>query len=397
MTEFASAADHTQTRQKWLEMGVPILKTRQSSARSESQPPQSVFDEHLDNTDPDALTRAQQRRNIADPAKEKERWKYTSPHIGGMAPGEFQQWLDKTLKPKKILEWRMYLEQYMLEQRLVAAGRQARAEGRAFSADEIRKLREELKPSGKELRQEEKRLRDLHLQDNLSSELSQLLTDFFDLPVLPDTGYNPAQTSAMSGYVQSVRDIAPPTTHPSAGLSHLRTNAVMENHPIYGPQKHRAPVEARVVDPRDRNEVQRNQTARFGVGGFVAADPQTSTFHGRGANEPLPDRMARQLDESLVGGNKIWVHPEYAHVDDMGKVVLTVGRAHEEATAVKRDDKDAIKAIFEKKRAGTIGSWSGGSINRTAPAPWRAQPLAGPEATEARRMFERANPLPKGL
>ena len=225
-----------------------------------------------------------------------------------------------------------------------------------LTADQIPALGKKLTPSDQELDNEEKRLRDNHLQDKLSSELSQLLTEFLDLPALGQHGYNPAQTDGLRSAVSDMQDTAPPTTHPSAGLSHLRTNAIMDNHPIYGPQIHRAPVEARVLEARDRAVGRQHHEARLGVGGFVAKDPITSTGPGQKGSA---DEMAYRLDPDLEGGNKMWVHPEYATVNDKGRVELVVGRADREPIAIKKKDSDAIRGIFETKRSGLLGSWSG--------------------------------------
>jgi hypothetical protein len=386
VTEFASAADHTQTREKWLEMGVPIVKERQNPREfyktGERKVSESVFEEYLDNTDPEALVRVQtqpQERSFrganAHTMVPKQRWKYTSPHIGGMQEGEFQAWLEKKVTPEMRLEWREFLRQQEMKVRVARERRRARDEGRPLSVERIKQLEVELLPTDEALEQIEKKLRDRHIEDSLSSTLSQLLTEFLDLPPLPGLERTPARTSGLQAQVNNiVADKAPPSTHPSAGLSHLRTNAIMDNHPLYGPQKHRTPVEARVVRPRFTGTNLNEHSARLGVGGFVAADPVTATYNPR--DDPnkiktmsIPDRMATHLEPDIIGGNKLWVHPENAQIDDKGRVSMTVSRADNEALAVKKGD---VQSIFERKRAGlarpAVGSWSSASVARTAPA-----------------------------
>jgi hypothetical protein len=384
VTEFASAADHTQSREKWLEMGVPIVKERQNprafSRTGERMVSESVFEEYLDNTDPEALMRVQtqpQERSLrgasAHTMVPKQRWKYTSPHIGGMQEGEFQTWLEKKITPEMKLRWREFLRQQEMKVRIVRERRQARDEGRSLTAERIKELEVQLLPTDEEVEEIEKKLRDRHIEDSLSSTLSQLLTEFLDLPPLPGLDRTPARTSGLQAQVNDiVADKAPPSTHPSAGLGHLRTNAIMDNHPLYGPQKHRSPVEARVVRPRYTGTAQNEHSARLGVGGFVAADPVTGTFNPDASKRKLqsiPDQMASNLDPDIIGGNKLWVHPENAQIDDKGRVSMTVSRADDEALAVKKGD---VKSIFERKRAGlarqSVGPWSSDSVARTAPA-----------------------------
>lgn len=355
MTEFASAADHTQTREKWLEMGIPIRKHTGKSATEISQPPESVFEDYLDNTDPATLSRRQaspqQRGRSPEPEVPRQRWKYTAPHIGGIPPGEFQKWLDTTITPGKKAAWKEYLRRHVLRQRLLEASRQARSEGRVLTAADIPKLREKLNPTDQEVEQEQKKLRDYHVMDNLTSDLSQLLTDFLDLPVLPTSTDNvPARNSRFGDFAKSILagDKAPPTTHPSAGLSHLRTNAIMDNHPLYGPQKARAPVEARVIHARTQSIDQ--NVAILGVGGFVARDSYSSTHGSNSGTDP-----AKDLDPDLIGGNKVWVHPDHATIDHRGRVNLTTARAGEEPIAVKTGNSETLRAIFEKKNSGLLG------------------------------------------
>ena len=386
ITEFASAADHTQTRAKWLEMGIPIRKA--AAARyQDTQKPESVFEDHLDNTDPTALRprpRQQQGKN-AEPERPRQRWKYTAPHIGAMPPGEFQKWLDSEITTTTTTQWREFLRQYVLRQRLLEARKRARSEGIPLTADQIPALGKMLTPSDKELENEEKRLRDNHKLDKLSSELSRLLTEFLDLPVLGAQAYIPAQTDALRSAVSDLQDTAPPTTHPSAGLSHLRTNAIMDNHPIYGPQRHRAPVEARVLEARDRAVGKQVHEARLGIGGFVAKDPITSTGPGQKGSA---DDMSWHLNPELEGGNKMWVHPEYATVRDKGGVELVLGRADREPIAIKTKNADAIRGIFETKRSSPLGSWSGSDVKRSPTA--NAQPFNfGGEVKDERDMIQR--------
>lgn len=166
----------------------------------------------------------------------------------------------------------------------------------------------------------------------------------------------------------SSKESTPPSTHPSAGLSYLRTEAVMENHPIHGPQAHRSPILSRVVRPRNAVNGTDHQ-AKLGVGGIVTNDPITAQLSARPATrgpnnqsptEYDPNAMASTLDPDLEGGNKMWVHPRHAYIDQDGRIRLTVDRARDEAIAVKRDD---VQHIHDARAAATVR----GGLARTPP------------------------------
>ena len=150
------------------------------------------------------------------------------------------------------------------------------------------------------------------------------------------------------------------------GLSYLRTHAVMENHPLHGPQAHRAPVLARVLRPRNSALGTQNR-ASLGVGGFVTEDSVSMAFNSdRSAGSRLagnqqmmggydPDKMSNAIDADLAGGNKMWVHPMTASVDERGRIRLELSRGDKEAVAVKTGNVDLI---HEARAASTRGMMS---------------------------------------
>lgn len=201
----------------------------------------------------------------------------------------------------------------------------------------------QLRPSLEELAELEKGLRDEHA--NLGSDLAKLITSFLDIPAVntESPGSNSsARTAALSLQISSLNDneVAPPTTHPAAGLSHIRTNAFMENHPVHGPQAYPSPILSRVLMARSSARSTSNQ-AQLGVGGFVALDPNTSGFGktGRRADQDDPTHI---LDPDLPGGNKVFVRPNSAIVDEAGRVRLNVSRADNESVAVKEGNVEHI-------------------------------------------------------
>jgi hypothetical protein len=79
------------------------------------------------------------------------------------------------------------------------------------------------------------------------------------------------------------------------------------------------------------------------VGGFVALDPNSSDM-GRGGRRNNTDDPAHILDPDLPGGNKLYVRPISASVDEAGRVRLSVARADSEAIAVKEGNVEQIHA-----------------------------------------------------
>lgn len=365
ITDFASAADHTQTEAKWREMAIPILTKQPKEYHRSSTAPVSAFDETLDNT-------------IRDSKHNQPRWKFDGPWIAGMQSGDFERFLRNILATRtadgtkgitgrsRMEDWRDFLTRHITQTRLAVRQRQAHQAGKTLGPKEIAQLEVQSRPSKDDFRLFEKQLRDQFLSDGLSSELAQLISTFLDLPAIGTNGagINPAISSVQTpqlrrilGRVVNDLEGGPPSTHASAGLSYLRTNAIMENHPIYGPQMHRAPFLARVLRARNSQAQGKDHQATVGVAGIVTRDPVSATFntqsrlrsagvvHDPDKKQYDPDDMTAQLDEDLRGGNKLWVHPNFATIDETGHIRLQVTRADREATAVK------IGAVEEIQKA----------------------------------------------
>jgi hypothetical protein len=249
--------------------------------------------------------------------------------------------------------------------------REARAQVTEIQKERTRMLEEweaqripQLRPTPAQLPALEKGLR--HSHANLGSQLSKLITTFLDIPAVNTeiagrNNSNTLRTSALHTELGSLgdNDFAPPTTHPAAGLSHLRTNAFMENHPVHGPQAYPSPVLSRVLMARSSAKSTSHQ-AQLGVGGFVALDPNGSEM-GKNGRRNQNDDPAHILDPDLPGGNKVYVRPISASVDETGRVRLTVARADSEAVAVKEGNVEHIHA--GRSSSGARGSSSLGSVN----------------------------------
>lgn len=383
ITDFVSAADHTQTLKKWEEMGIRMIHptTRPQMTKSGRQEPTSVYESWLDHTDPEAaMHRPSQGKDAGRvPARGEamqadmragQRWKYTGPWLAGMQEGEFEAWLARevTKKQKKMQDWLEFLRKQQLDDKLQNAQRKARDEGQPLTQSDLAQLRLSLRPTDDELTAMQKQLRDDYAVEGLYSDLTALICTFLDLPAVrpaikdnPSNPFASPQLTRMVNLTTAESDDGPPVTHPGAGLSHIRTNAIMTNHPIHGPQAFPSPVLARVVRPRTTGNARPEYVASLGVGGFVALDRVPATLESnnayasaRSGSEVLslspyePARMSALLDEDLPGGNKMWVQPQMAWVDEQGRVRLDVERADREAVAVKQGE---VHQIHEMKRA----------------------------------------------
>jgi hypothetical protein len=126
----------------------------------------------------------------------------------------------------------------------------------------------------------------------LLSPINTIARRFLDLPPLPNS-------TSRAGMPENLRGSQPEvnlSTHPSAGLSYLRTNKVLPNHPILGPQKSTPPIKARFI-----GKAGFESKSLYGVSGFVASSETGN----------------RELDLTTPGGAKgerriknVWVNGE---------------------------------------------------------------------------------------
>lgn len=326
----------------------------------------SAFEEQLDNTDPNA----------------KQRWKYKGPWLAGMQDGEFERWLDDTLKKSGSSRsaWRRFLHKKLWAEKKAEAAREQRnsrlsLDGGAVAPAEVEQ------PTPSELQQYQKRLREEHNSHGLSSTLTAHICEFLDLPNVytqpqSSVGFNPMQALQIANLTNADSETGPPTTHPSAGLGHLRTAAVMTNHPIQGPVKERIAVESRVVRPRTQLGKVLEYVAKVGVGGIVADDAVSATSKSPSSSrggESEADKAAHSLDDLSEDGGKIWITPRDAYIDHRSRIKLSVGRAGQEAIALAEAAKqggtrERVDEIFQMKTAGRVGAAGGRTPSATLPA-----------------------------
>ena len=283
ITDFSSAADHVITLRKWQELGTPLSmaeeKSRKASAQHEHYP-RSVFESKHDNT----------YQDDSDP--NTQRWKYRGPWLAGKTEGEFRRYVEKDVKRRRS-DFKRFLRERLAEEKVIALRREATESGEDIEvSDSVAVSEEDVEVYARRLRNDE-------------HELHKLVEEYLDLP--RDRG------SAISSYDKK----GPPTTHPSAGLSYLRTGSHTYNHPLLGPQEEPAPVQARVVRPQTTANNRKYDRALIGVAGVVAEDDRQSfTRDSTGITGYNPD---------IPGGAKFYIRiPTKASVDSRGRIdVLT--------------------------------------------------------------------------
>ncbi|KAL8647353.1 MAG: hypothetical protein Q9226_006464 [Calogaya cf. arnoldii] len=290
ITEFESAADHNLTLQKWQEIGLPIsMPVKQRGAfvnssilNTRSTPPTSVFEKTYDNTE---------KSN-----EQVRRWKFKGPWLAGKTEGDFNLYLERDIKQRK-LEFRNFIRgRLVMDQR-----RKAQESGDRADA-QVEVTENDIDLYLKRLRHDEVRL-------------YMLVEDFLDLPVSVDP--NQAEGTFV---VLMDSDQGPPKTHLSAGLSYLRTASHMTNHPVLGPMEEEPPVQARVLRPQRSNAVKSHYCALLGIGGVAANDVTMRTAFKDNARGEKPG--IQRFDAETEGGAKLWVLPDRASVDAHGRLKL---------------------------------------------------------------------------
>ncbi|KAL8972280.1 MAG: hypothetical protein Q9183_000637 [Haloplaca sp. 2 TL-2023] len=313
ITEFESAGDHSLTLQKWHEIGLPLsmpvlakgiglplsmpvlakgANASHAYLNTRATCPKSVFEASVDSTE----------RTIRGSGV--HRWKYEGPWLAGKTEGDFQEYVQRDVKRRK-LEFRNFVRDRLAFDRGVEQRRTAQESGKAVDGP-IQVTEQDVDLHLKQLRHDRERL------DNLVEE-------FLDLPPAEDIVDSKSQGSST---VMMDSDKGPPKTHLSAGLSYLRTASHTTNHPILGPMNEEPPTQARVLQPQN-SLMGTMYCALLGVGGVVAND-STKTTMWKSSND---EKGIQSFDAETKGGAKIWVQPDRASFDAEGRVKMHVLRA----------------------------------------------------------------------
>ncbi|KAI9733810.1 MAG: hypothetical protein M1818_007077 [Claussenomyces sp. TS43310] len=341
VTEFASAADHTLTLQKWQELNLPLseppIKDSFASGRTR-RPGRGVFEEDA-NAEGAAAT-------------DEHRWKFSGPWLAGQTEGEFNFYLQRQVRRRKA-QFQEYLRQVKAHEDTKDAQRKAAEQGEEapapVKASEI--TPEQMTQYLRELRQDRsvlfrhvRKFLDLPPSPAPKTGLDETVEDLENLLEGNATGpfgSRPYELNASEQLPTSNSPYAengPPKTHPSAGLSYLRTGNHIFNHPVFGPQAHKPPVQGRVVMPK--NAPVGSFAPKLGVAGVVTDVPsghdsfRTSNVGRRRGNllQSIPGLV--NIEPDKVGGSKVYLEPSTASIDPKGRIILEVKVAQPAAVAV---------------------------------------------------------------
>lgn len=390
ITNFESAADHVLTLRKWQELNLPVSvpKTRRKRTPSSVDTStglhgdlhQSVFERHRDNTVSDEQSAMQGF----------QRWKFRGPWLAGKSEGDFNDYLQKEIRRRKP-EFQEFLRKRCSEEK----SRQLK-QASADKGEDPDHSKESPQVTEEEYLNYVKRLRQNH------STLSTIIHQFLDLPEPPAPASETksiysfaglgdrAESSSTSLYSET----GPPETHPSAGLSYLRTSSYLTNHPELGPQLKIPPVRGRVLRPA-RDASSRLSQPLIGIAGIVAED-----FEHRKLGRD--DSPVTRYNGMIVGGAKSWYHPTEASIDAQGRIKLSIDPADAESTAiyggeVKSEAVDA--AVTNPPNRSWVRPSMSPSVGGTTSS-GRVEPLdvpAGQDSAEALHKLIESRPPRAGL
>ena len=294
ITDFGSAADHTRTLEKWQEMDLSFSK----SGQNVTAPLKSVFDSDYDNTQ----TKAGSWNH--------ERWRFQGPWLPGQTHGEFTGYVHKKVKERR-LEFRGFLRDVRARaltatrrRELIESGEDQEILGQ-LDDDRIEVSDEELEKYIKQLRKDPLRL-------------NRYIEVFLDLP-------REFRGPRASSVYEALEHRGPLSTHPSAGLSYLRSHSHTVNHPLYGPQENKPPVQARVLHPQVDSSGYKRSYAILGIGGVATSDGKR-TFDKQDEKDGV-----KNFDPDIEGGGKLYVHLRKASISPAGHIELGNQRAETNA------------------------------------------------------------------
>lgn len=296
ITEFESAADLTMTLRKFQEFELPITKTQYRPKASDArilEPAVSVFEKSQNNI------------QLEEGDVSSDQWKFDGPWLAGQTEQGFQEYMRKNISGRKSA-FRQFLREHLAKKEFSAQHERARDEAVEMSKDPVEITDQRLDSYIK------------HLRRN-AQDLRQLVEIFLDLP---RAARFPERSSdySTSNTERSWSFFGPSKTHPSAGLSYLRTASRIHNHPIRGPQHMSRPIQGRFLVPQASASGKKRSRALVGIGGIVADDSKV-TFQKKG--EP---RGSTRLDTETNVGNKHWFHAQRARVDINGRIKLHIQR-----------------------------------------------------------------------
>ncbi|KAF2621354.1 hypothetical protein BU25DRAFT_379667 [Macroventuria anomochaeta] len=407
VTDFDSAADHVRTRQKWEQMGVPMMKGMGQLRKTglTDAPPAGAFERRDDTTSYDTALgldenglflealkdnkrarekaekhsgRAEQFAPFKPPPVDAEvhnarRWKHDGPWLPGQSADEFMAYMSKEIG-KRQARFNEYLIEFVKNEiyttRQLAASTSGElppidpSEAQAWQAA---REKERSSISQDDINAGIKALRKETANNPLGSKLvTKLIMPFLRLPAIrfKYKAYDQDASNRDFDQYQFDQESAPLSTHPSAGLGYLKTKSYLATHPILGPQASPTPVPSRVIQARTLPTT-KEPYARLGVAGFVANDQYRATDNnsaGRGSFNNVRD--VETIDIDTPGGKKILVNPQFGSVSNDGRIHIKVKRSTGPEIAVARGELEdrppsGVKELDELSAAGRRGQDDG--------------------------------------
>ena len=303
VTDYEPSVDHALALQKFQEMNIPIRvpkRDKKSLSSATSPATESVFEDRLQSTE-------RPKKGLMG---KNSRWKFEGPWLAGMDRSEFDNYMQKQIRRRRG-EFHNFLRKALKEQRKLTSQRTALERGEEWTDSDIELTNEEFQ-------KEIARLRHTKL------DLWRLIWEFLDLP-----GDAPQATEATGNYAgiasDTGLDLAPPSTHRSAGLSYIRANSYVANHPIFGPIPSPPPVEARVMISPWGSTI---TSTVLGIGGFIG------DFTVEVGSSVFRDRDFSRVDAHVYGGPKKWIETSHAEVNSKGRVVIGWAASKPEYVAI---------------------------------------------------------------
>lgn len=337
ITDFESAAGHTLSLEKFRELRIAMTIPRYTDNYSgvSTLGLKSVFEKTADTTDVKPGT-----------AGSTLRWQYRGPWLSNLTEGELLKYIRDHVRPRRA-EFR----------------RKAReAIARDLTAREANIALDRGQPRPPTTQATD--ITDAQLAEylrNLRSDtpkLFEFVSEFLDLAPLtkpnlyrslPGAGGSMDRQDPPSSKESPYGKFGPPPTHPSAGIGYLRTDAYIENHPVYGPQERRTATLARVLSPR-----QSNRALKIGVNGFVTNPPAGDSAFQTRYNNHYKGRVQsmagiNNLDIETHGGAKAYVEAKTGYVTATGRVMIATLDTSEEAKIIAKEAHGKSKVYHDKQ------------------------------------------------
>jgi hypothetical protein len=402
VTDFDSAADHVRTRQKWEEMGIPVMKgmSQMRDYDLSGIPPGGAFEVRDDTTSYDtelgmdeaglylqALKENSKKNSQANKqftpfrpppvnaeVHNSRRWKHDGPWLPGMNAEDFTTYLGKEIS-KRRTEFNKYLKEFVKNEIYTTRQLAASTSGDVAPMDiqeakewDAERSKQWAQISEQDIQAGIKALRRETANNPLASKLvTKLILPFLRLPTIKfkNIAYAEQATNRDIEQYQFDQESAPLSTHPSAGLGYLRTRSYIANHPILGPQSSPSPITARVVQPRTTSGT-KEIYARLGVGGFVANDQYRSTDTSSANRANISNaRDVETIDIDTPGGKKVMVQPMFGSVSNDGRIHVKLRRSVGAEVQVARgelDDKPPVRENFDENPLRDLGRVGRGGV-----------------------------------